>query len=238
MPTTCSDDGSYRFWDRRGLRRDRSVSRPALAAMVEVTPSIPNEWDRWTSIGLVSIFCIMIGDFDTARQIWEDNDVAERAGSGRGSSGAVQLRTIPRGGRSPGCPRTVRTGSRAGPRVRLALLEHVANSEMAAVLAAEGRVAAAQPLLAEAIQTWVRVGDQGQLWTTLHHVVDVLLKAGQLDLAQELWHELRDRPGYISQTQRAALQAQLGEPREPTLTDDQLLARSRQIAGRLAEIEP
>ena len=109
---------------------------------------------------------------------------------------------------------------------------------MAALLATEGRIAAARPLLAAAIQTWVRVGDRGQLWTTLHHVVDVLLKAGQRDLAQELWHELRDRVGYISQTQRAALQTQLGEPREPTLTDDQLLAWSRQIAGRLAETDP
>ena len=84
----------------------------------------------------------------------------------------------------------------------------------------------------------MRGGDQGQLWTTLHHVVDVLLKAGQRDLAQELWRELRDRVGYTSQTQRSALQAQLGEPREPTLTHDQLLAWSRQIAGRLAETDP
>jgi len=65
-----------------------------------------------------------------------------------------------------------------------------------------------------------------------------LLKAGQRDLAQELWHELRDRVGYISQTQRSALQTQLGEPGEPTLTHDQLLAWSRQIAGTLAGTDP
>jgi hypothetical protein len=74
--------------------------------------------------------------------------------------------------------------------------------------------------------------------TTLHHIVDVLLKAGQRDLAQELWHELRDRPGYISHTQRSALQTLLGEQREPTLTDDQILAWSREIAGRLAAMNP
>ena len=176
--------------------------------MLELTPSIPNEWDRRTSIGLASIFCIMIGDFDTARQIWEDHDAAERdripatEAQWRFSYGRY-LVAINR----PGALEQFERAAELAREFDWPNLEHVANSEMAALLATEGRIAAARPMLAAAIQTWVRVGDQPQLWTTLHHVVDVLLKAGQRDLAQELWHELRDRAGYISQTQRAALQS-------------------------------
>ena len=240
MPTTTTQSGWLAFQFLHAARSgDADRARAAVAALLEVTPSVPNEWDRWTSLGLASIFCIMIGDFDTARQIWEDNDVAvfdripATEAQGRFSYGRYLVAVS-----HAGALEQFERAAELAHEFEWPSLEHVANSEMAAVLATEGRITEARPLLAAAIQTWVRVGDQGQLWTTLHHVVDVLLKDGQRDLAQELWHELRDRTGYIAQTQRAALQAQLGEQREPTLTDDQLLARSRRIAGRLAETEP
>lgn len=90
---------------------------------------------------------------------------------------------------------------------------------MAALFVVEGQISVAGPRLATAIEIWVQAGDRGQLWTTLHHVAALFMKAGHRELALDVWNELRDRVGYASQVQRSDLQAQLGEPGEPTRSD-------------------
>ena len=87
--------------------------------------------------------------------------------------------------------------------------------------------------LADAIRTWIRAGDLGQLCVTLHHVVDFLAKNGDVLRARAVWAQLRDRPGFASQKQRSTLHDQFGEPPAATLTDEELLVWSRDLADQL-----
>ncbi len=114
------------------------------------------------------------------------------------------------------------------------LVEHVALSELAGALASEGDLAAARPRLADAIRTWIKAGDLAQLWVTLHHVADFLTKDGDRQRARDVWSQLRDRPGFASRTQRSALQDRFGEPPSTTLSDDEMLVWSRDLAEHLA----
>ena len=97
-----------------------------------------------------------------------------------------------------------------------------------------GELAAARPRLAGAIRTWIQAGDLGQLWVTLHPVADVLAKDGDSQRAREVWSQLGDRQGFASHTQRSALHDQFGEPPSTTLTDEEMLVWSRDLADRLA----
>ena len=84
------------------------------------------------------------------------------------------------------------------------------------------------------IRTWLQAGDVGQLWVTLHHVVDLLAKEGDVPRAAEVWAHLLFRSSFASQTQRSALEQQLGEPPVATMTDDEMLVWSRDLADHLA----
>ncbi len=55
---------------------------------------------------------------------------------------------------------------------------------------------------------------------------------------RQVWGQLRDRTYSASQTLRSNLYAELGDPGEPTMTDDELLVWSRRLADQLLEPVP
>ena len=68
----------------------------------------------------------------------------------------------------------------------------------------------------------------------VHYLVRLLVELGHHDHAVEIWAELRDRGGWSDPTQRAELEARLGPPGQPQLTDNELIAR---ISTLIAELE-
>lgn len=197
--------------------------------------TLDDGFDRMMWIGIWATMSIVVGDFTTAREIWDRHvDTAARdlipaaEGVGRFHRGRYLVAV-----NEPGARAEFERAAALAHQLDWPLIEHVALSELAGALASEGELAAARPRLADAIRTWIQVGDLGQLWVTLHHVANFLAKEGDLRRAREVWSQLRDRPGFASQTQRSALQDQFGEPPLTTLTDEEMLVWSRDLADRL-----
>ena len=198
--------------------------------------TLEDEFDRLVFTQFASTMAVILGDLDTAKEIWKDHvDVAARnsapalEAAGRFHHGRY-LATVDQ----PGAGGEFERSADLSRQLKWPLLEHVALSELAAELAAEGEYSLARPRLADAIRTWTSAGDLLQLWVTLHHVADLLAKEGDVRRAQEVWAQLRDRSGPASPEQRSALQAQFGEPPETTMTDDEMLGWSRDLADYLA----
>jgi hypothetical protein len=67
-----------------------------------------------------------------------------------------------------------------------------------------------------------------------HHLVRLLAELGHDDHAREIWAELTNRGGWNDPSQRADLEARLGPPGQPRLTDDELIAR---VCALITELE-
>ncbi len=211
-------------------------ARHVPAAGLQVALSLDDDFDRMVFVGLWSTMSIVVDDFTTAGEIWDRHtDTAARdlipaaECAGRFHRGRY-LAAV----NEPGARAEFERAAALAHEFDWPLVEHVALSELAGALAAEGELAAARPRLADAIRTWIQAGDLAQLWVTLHHVADFLTKDGDLQRARDVWSQLRDRPGFASQTQRSALEGQFGEPPLTTMTDDEMLVWSRNLAEHLA----
>jgi hypothetical protein len=97
-----------------------------------------------------------------------------------------------------------------------------------------GDLPAAQIRMINAISGHIRASDHLTLWISCHQLVRLLAELGRDDQAREIWTELRDRGGWSDPSLRADLEARLGPPGTPQLTDDELIAR---ISGLIVELE-
>jgi hypothetical protein len=104
------------------------------------------------------------------------------------------------------------------------LLEQITGSNQVSLLIDAGNLSAARERMIEAISGHIRAGDHLTLWQSCHQLVRLLAELGRQDQARELWAELHDRDGWSSPAQRADLEARLGPPGAPQLTDEQLIA--------------
>jgi hypothetical protein len=77
-------------------------------------------------------------------------------------------------------------------------------------------------------------GDHLTLWQSVHFLVTLLVEGGDRDTAAEIWAELRDRGDWTETAVRAHLEARLGFPGTPHLTDDELTAR---MSALITELE-
>ena len=112
------------------------------------------------------------------------------------------------------------------------LLEQAAASQQVPLLIDAGDLEAARRQIRHAIAGHIRGGDHLTLWQSLHYLVRLLVEVGEHDTAAEIWAELRDRGDWTETAVRAALEAQLGPPGQPKLTDNQLITR---VATLMAE---
>jgi hypothetical protein len=89
--------------------------------------------------------------------------------------------------------------------------------------------------MTEAISGHIRAGDHLTLWITCHQLVRLLAELGCDGQALQIWAELRDRGGWSDPSLRADLEARLGPPGTPQLSDDELIARISTLIVELDE---
>jgi hypothetical protein len=111
--------------------------------------------------------------------------------------------------------------------------EQVTASQQVSLLIDAGDLSAARQRMIEAISGHIRAGDHLTLWQSCHQLVRLLAELDRLDEAGELWTELHDRGGWTDPGQRANLEARLGPPGTPHLTDDELVARISELLVEL-----
>jgi hypothetical protein len=112
-------------------------------------------------------------------------------------------------------------------------LEHLAGSQQVSLLIDAGELSAARQRMIEAISGHIRAGDHLTLWQSCHQLVRLFAELDRLDEAGEIWAELRDRGGWSDPSLRADLEARLGPPGTPRLTDDELIARISALIANL-----
>jgi hypothetical protein len=113
------------------------------------------------------------------------------------------------------------------------ILEQLADSAQVPLLIDAGDLSAARKGMIEAISGHIRAGDHLTLWITCHQLVRLLAELDRDDQARELWAELRDRGGWSDPLQRADLEARLGPPGTPHLTDDELTALISELVTKV-----
>ena len=132
-------------------------------------------------------------------------------------------------------PSTVSTTSAAcAPNLAGRCWKRLAGADQVPLLIQLGDLPTARQRMIEALAGSIRTGDHLTVWMSCHHFVRLLAELGDHDHAREIWAELRDRGGWTDPSQRADLEARLGPPGQPRLTDDELIAR---VSTLITELE-
>jgi hypothetical protein len=117
--------------------------------------------------------------------------------------------------------------------VGIPLVAGIAATEAAVVIARFEEPSRARPRLSRALRSFVDSGDLRQLWTSAHHLAYFLVRAGRTEDARSIWRELGSRQAFAAQHHRDELKQMLGEPGPAVLSDDELIARIRNVLDAL-----
>jgi hypothetical protein len=201
---------------------------------LEAAAALDNECDRIRHTQFAVIPSLIAGDLATATETWDRIDLARQAALPAAACGGafVYGRLLA----ATGDPTAIEQFDRAIEMARdlkWTLVEYVALSESAALLAASGDIPAARNRLSDAMGAWLRSGDRNQLWTTLHHLTMLHVRSGDTASAQEIWAQLKERAAFVAEAHRAQLVQLFGEPPPCTMTDDQLVAWAQELADHL-----
>jgi predicted ATPase len=118
-------------------------------------------------------------------------------------------------------------------RVGIPRVAGIAATEAAVVIARFEEPSRARPRLSRALRSFVDSGDLRQLWTSAHHLAYFLVRAGRTEDARSIWRELGSRQAFAAQHHRDELKQMLGEPGPAVLSDDELIARIRNVLDAL-----
>jgi hypothetical protein len=209
---------------------------PFLQPMLDASSAIEDGFWRLGTSGQTSLLAILAGDVPFAATIWQRLSVDPARGAIPQVEGwlayfeGVYLATIG-DARALDCfERAQRISAECG----WSLFEQINGSRQVSLLVDAGDLSAARQRMIEAIAGQIRVGDHLTLWQSCHHLVRLLTDLDRRDQAREIWAELHARGGWSDPTQRADLEARLGPPGTPHLTDDELIAR---ISALIVELE-
>jgi predicted ATPase/class 3 adenylate cyclase len=211
---------------------------PYLQPMLDIATGIDDGYWRLVVSGQTSLLAVLAGDLPFAASIWER--LAGDPARGTTPLGeavlayyqGVYLAAIG-DARARECFERCRL---VGAECGWSLLEQLAGSQQVPLLIDAGDLSAARLRMIEGISGHIRTGAHLTLWISLHHFVRLLIELDYHDHAVEIWAELQDRAGWNDPAQRADLEARLGPPGTPHLTDDELIARISELIVELEQI--
>jgi non-specific serine/threonine protein kinase len=209
-----------RRWISLGAELAQRAGSPAQAAAVK---------------SLQVVFKVMAGEMDEARRIAAE---AHREAVTTGNQIALCWTCFFMGRAHSDADPTLALdyfdrSAEIAERIGIPLLAGIAATEAAVVIARFEEPSRACPRLARALRAIVDSGDLRQLWTSAHHLAYFLIRAGRSDDALSIWRELGGRQAFAAQHHRDELKQLLGEPGKGALSDDELLARIREMLDGL-----
>jgi predicted ATPase len=225
------------LWDQytAALGRHEPLE-PFLQPLFDAATTLEDDWWRLVFSGQALLLTTHAGDLTLAGAL------AHQLDSDRARNTAPLVETVVSIGEgwyrqaigdetALGCfERARRVNAECG----LSLLEQHAASEQVPLLIDRGDLDAAWRQIGHAIAGQIRAGDHLTLWQSLHFLVRFLVEVGERHTAAEIWAELGGRGDWTDPALRADLEARLGPPGTPRLTDDELIAR---ISGLIVELE-
>ena len=214
----------------------REPLAPFLKPMFDAATANDDDFWRLACWGQTSLLAVLAGDLHLAAAIWD----RLRADPSRGALPVaeayvayfegVYLAAIGDAAARSRFEHARRVFAECG----LSLVEQISGGAQVPLLIDAGDLATARDRAVEAISGQIRAGDHLTLWMSCHHLVRLLAERGDDDQAREIWAELTHRGGWSDPSQRADLEARLGPPGQPRLTDDELIAR---ISALITELE-
>jgi predicted ATPase len=206
---------------------DHQTVLPFLQPMLDTAAAIDDDFFRLGFLGQTSLLAVLAGDLQFAATIWQILAVDPARGTIPPAEAwvsydeGVYLAAVGDAA-ALGCFERAR---RLFVECGWSAFEQLARSQQVSLLLDAGNLSAARRRMNEAISGQIRAGNHLTLWQSCHQLVRLLAELECDDQAREIWAELRDRGGWSDPSLRADLEARLGPPGTPRLTDDELIAR-------------
>jgi predicted ATPase len=200
---------------------------PFLRPMLDTAMAIDDDYWRLMVSGQSSLLAVVAGDLDFAATVWDRLAVDPARGKMPVAEAIVAAHEgiyLAAIGDATARDR-LEHARRAFAECGWSLTEQWVASAQVPLLIDAGDLPAAQIRMIDAVNGHIRAGDHLTLWISCHQLVRLLAELDRDEQAREIWAELRDRGGWSDPSLRVDLDARLGPPGTPKLTDDELISR-------------